>query len=113
MNDGLNFGEYHDREALKDAVYSVLMEYGEETDEVTDVDDIRDDISEVCDSQTPIYHADRAKWFGENWSAYDDIASELGREGMGDDIMQGIGIAYCLTLERDVVNVISEALSNE
>lgn len=100
-------GEYHDLHTVRDAIHTVYTQYGNDDDCVvvdgTLTDEVRDQLSWVCDSATPIYDKDRAKWFGENWSAYDEIMDELGR---GDNVMDGIGIAYCLTLEREVAGEI-------
>lgn len=98
-------GDYHEGKDVMDIVHEVI-EYADA--EVNDADELRDDVAERADSATPIYNADRAEWFGKNWQAYDDIEEELGKEGMGDSIMQSIAIAYCLTLEREVMQALEE-----
>ncbi len=97
--------EYHEPEKIINIIHEVL---DNAEDEIADVDDLRDSINEQADSATPVYNHDLAKWFSDNWMAYDEIADELGKDGMGENIMQGIMAAYCLTLEREAEAALRE-----
>ena len=96
--------EYHEPVNIMDVVREVIDNAPD--DEMTEADDLRDQINESADSATPVYNHDRAKWFEDNWQAYDDVTNEFGKDGMGDDIMIGIGIAYCVTLEREAMDTL-------
>jgi hypothetical protein len=106
---------YHTSNEIHDILNTVLSEYGNEEDEITDIEDLRDDINECADSDTPIYYKDIAEWFGGNWTAYDEVKREIGE--MGDDIMKGIQMAFCYTLENEAMEALralyEEAEENE
>lgn len=93
--------DYHEPETIMDIIRDVISDADDEIDEP---EDLQDSINEYADSATPVYNHDLAKWFGDNWMAYDEISDELGRDGMGDNIMRGIALAYCLTLEREIAS---------
>lgn len=107
---------YHEASEIHEVLSEVLGNYGNETDEVSDADELQDDINEEADICTPIYSNDIAKWFSENWQAYNDTADKLGKDGMGDDIMKGIQISYCITLENEAMEALTalfEELENK
>lgn len=99
---GWNSGDYHDSATIVSVLDTVLTQYNSEEEDIQGCNEVEDAITETCDSDTPIYYQDIAEWFGKNWRAYDEVREALGLEGMGDDIMKGIQIAYCITLEREV-----------
>lgn len=90
--------KYHTPEEIMDIICEVI---DNADDEISEADNLRDNIMEYADSATPVYNHDLAEWFSDNWQAYDEIADELGKDGMGDNIMRGIMTAYCLTLEHE------------
>lgn len=97
--------EYHDPVTIVGIVREVIGNMkDDESLSNNDNDDIREGISENADSATPIYNHNLAEWFGSNWKAYDEIAEEFGKASMGENIMRGIAIAYCMTLEREAWN---------
>lgn len=99
-----NSGDYHTQEDILDALDTVVTQYSVDLEEEADVEEVEDAITETCDRATPIYYADIAKWFAENWSAVDETREELGETGA--DIMKEIQQAYFYTLERDVRNAL-------
>lgn len=98
--------DYHEPEEIMDIIREVL-EY-EEEEELSETDDLRDAINDQADSATPVYNHALAEWFGQNWQAYDEVAEEFGQDGMGDNIMRGIAMAYCYTLERECMEALGE-----
>lgn len=75
-NKGEDFyfhGDYHTigLSELEDIVD--MLEDGTEYEDLNEViEKLQDNgsIAEYADSSTPIYYADIAKWFGDNWSAF-------------------------------------------
>lgn len=107
-------GDYHTFDSLD---MLNLIEYIEDKDHTTAYD-IRDDneatIQEVCDSAVPIYYADLAKWFGENWNAVNEYIDEFGEmatEGDKPDIMKTIQGAYYITYEREILEALDVLMS--
>lgn len=98
--------DYHEPTEIMDCVREAI-EYTQD-EEITNDDDIRERINEAADSSTPIYNADLAKWFSENWSAFEEIAAEYGGDTMTKDVMRGIAMAYCATLEREAFAAFEE-----
>ena len=101
--------KYHNPVVIMDVIGEVLAS----ADNVNDINDLKDAITEQANSAAPVFNYDLAQWFANNWQAYNDIAYELGQDGMilehaRDDIMRGIEIAYCLTLEREAMEALNE-----
>ena len=94
--------DYHEASEVVD-VLEAIMDYG---DEEVEKDELEEAIQEQADSQTPVYNNDLAGWFAENWMAYDEVAEEMGKDNMGEDIMRSIAMAYCITLQRDATSAL-------
>jgi hypothetical protein len=104
------YNDYHENDKIMEVLEALANEYGEGDDVVVGdsgvMDDVRDQIIKICDSNTPIYNADLAEWFAKNWSAYDEVAEELGKDNMGKDVMQGIAIAYSWMLALETTEAL-------
>jgi len=98
----------HNTEDIYDCIYTLLSEYWDQEDDIDNIDDIIDDLTEVADSQTPIYYADIAKFFSKNWSAVDSFVEEIGIDSKNFDIMKLIQGAYCYTLEQEARQALEE-----
>lgn len=100
---------YHTPEEIMDVVRNAVNDYGTLEDEIADIDDMRDDLNECADSQTPIHTHDLLEWLKDNYSAYEETADEFGeaknREGKMD-LMRGIMQAYCWTLEQEAMEAL-------
>ena len=107
--------DYHEPKDIMDVVRCVIEEYGELTDGVNEVDDMRDDLNEAADSQTPIYNRDLLIWLADNHTAYEETIDEMGeiKDSSGKtDLIRGIMFAYCRTLENDAMSAL-ESVWNE
>lgn len=102
-------GDYHDITLSELADIVDMLEDDGEYETYSDVVDAlqyNGSISEYADSSTPIYYADIAKWFEENWSAVDECMDEFGDPAQDSngktDIMKTIQMAHCWSYERDI-----------
>lgn len=117
-NNEIYRGQYHDVVAwdMADYIsnYDVLyddIEYST-ADEV--MDDLQDEFVSWADSETPVYYADIAKWFGDNYTAVDEYIDEMGadKDHGSTDIMRTIQGAYCYTLEQDMRDALQSFLED-
>jgi len=105
--------EYHNFNQISDILKECLEDYnkGDIVDDDNDINDnFREFIQEYCDSSTPIYYAQRAEWFGENWGAVNEYIENIGTERI-TDIMDIIGAAYCYSLENGVMELFDHIIS--
>lgn len=109
-------GEYHTIEC--DDIVEVL-ECLKEDAEVATIDELMDKVIEelwqVADGKCPVHNYDIAKFFGENWRAFEEAMEE----GMIDQnfinaqgVMKAIQVSWCMSYERDVVEAIRVALED-
>lgn len=99
--------DYHEFETVKSTLQDALDYISDDAEFTSDFERIdgkyvQDLIMEHCDSATPVYNSDRADWFAKNWSAADDYIEEFGEV---KSIMDAIGGAYYMTLERDCMEL--------
>lgn len=98
-----------------------LLETKEADADYKTMDELRDRLYyyglgfEMADNNCPIYYADIAKWFGDNWQAVDEAIEEgiIDSTSIKDEgIMKALQCAYVMTYERGLVDAL-ECLAND